>query len=87
MLLHLIGFLQPTNDQSSCKNAVTKTTLHIGIKLAPREELRKCSLQAPATMVTRNTSVKNMAMKCQGKPHALAACYSDFTPLSYFFFS
>jgi len=65
--LHLVGFLQPTNDQNSCKNALTKTTLHVGIKLTPQDELRKCSLKAPATMVTRSASVKRMAMKCQGE--------------------
>jgi hypothetical protein len=68
-----------TNDQSSCKNVLTKTTLHIGIKLAPWEE-PLCSVKAPATMVTRISSVKNIAVKCQGKPHALAVCSSDFTP-------
>ena len=75
-----------TNDQNSCKNVLTKTTLHIGIKLAPWEELWKCSVKAPATMVTRIASVKNIAMKCQGKSHALVACSSDFTPVNYFFF-
>jgi len=85
--LHLVGFLQPTNDQGSCKNALTKSTLHTGIKLAPREELQKHSLKAPATMVTGNASVKNMAMKFQGKHPVLIACSSDFTPLNYFFFS
>jgi hypothetical protein len=76
-----------TNDQSSCKNVLTKTTLHIGIKLAPWQELWKCSVKAPATMGTRIASDKNLAVKCQGKPHALAACSSDFTALNYFFFS
>jgi hypothetical protein len=47
-----------TNYQSSCKNGLTKTTLHIGIKLAPREELQKCSVKALATMVTRIASIK-----------------------------
>jgi len=76
-----------TNDQSSCKNVLTKTTLHIGIKLAPWEKLWKCSVKAPATMVTGIASVKNIAVKCLGKPLALAACSSDFTSLNYFFFS
>jgi hypothetical protein len=74
-----------TNDQSACKNALTKITLHIGITLIPLEELQELLCISNAAMATRSPSVKNMAVKCQGKPHVLAACSPNFTPPNHSF--